>query len=112
MRAGPVSLLRRLEWKNLVLLVLLSHLLSTLMVQAGEEDNTQLGSRQVAFSPDGKTLLTINNKVRLWSVADWRLLTTLPGGERGPGSGQFSPNSAYVVLGEGAAGFPQLWNLK
>jgi WD40 repeat protein len=42
-------------------------------------DNTASVTPEVAFSPDGRTILTVNDTARLWNAATHRSVATIPG---------------------------------
>jgi WD40 repeat protein len=69
----------------------------------------EYGSMAVAFSPDGRTILSGSSKdfaFRLWDAATGKLLLTFQGRERVLDLA-FSPNGDAVLS---AGGFLQLWN--
>nr|WP_276319243.1 helix-turn-helix domain-containing protein [Streptomyces luteoverticillatus] len=77
---------------------------------------TPLGARrtprQVAFSPDGRTLAVgdANGVVSLWSAGDRRLVTTLAGPAEAVTGLVFSPDGR-TLAGAGADGAVRLWNV-
>jgi WD40 repeat protein len=59
-----------------------------------------LGHSRVAFSPDGRTLLTTSNGVELWTTDDWRPLWKGAGTHLSAHA--FSPESRLVAVDAGA----------
>src|SRR5262249_35755677 len=59
-----------------------------------------LGSSRVAFSPDGRRLLTTSNGLELWSTDDWRPLWK--GAGISLSAHAFSPDGRLVAVDSGA----------
>ncbi len=64
----------------------------------------------VAFSPDGKTLVTGDNDgtIRLWDAATGRQIRSLPNSAEEPAA--FSPDGKTLATGD-LSGPPALWNI-
>lgn len=78
-------------------------------VLAGHDD----GIRQMAFSPEGRYLVTVDeaSEVFVWNVADGRLLTPLDAPTDGVAALEFSPDGFTIAIGS-PSGAVTLWDLR
>jgi WD40 repeat protein len=67
------------------------------------------GAHGICFSPDGRTLVTVVDQVKLWSVATRQEVSTLPGHKHKISAALFSPDGNLFVTAD-FGGAVRLWS--
>ncbi|MGI9517056.1 MAG: eIF2A-related protein, partial [Pirellulaceae bacterium] len=70
------------------------------------------GYRHVAWSPDGKSLATNGNEIRIWDAASGEEIAQFGGGGAGTGGLAFSPDSSQIVAASQGESTVRLWNIE
>jgi WD40 repeat protein len=71
--------------------------------------STKGGAHDICFSPDGRTLVTVVDQVKLWSVATRQEVSTLRGHNHNIFATLFSPNGNHFVTAD-FGGAVRLWS--